>query len=72
MASDKTTTDGKENKVERKPRAMVRCENCGDPFVTEKMLRHIRAKLPDHIVLENLCHACRRAQTARRLSDKTI
>ncbi len=47
---------------------LARCESCGEPFASEKMMELVRAKLPTHVKLEKICEKCRRLQTARRLS----
>jgi bidirectional [NiFe] hydrogenase diaphorase subunit len=45
------------------------CEGCGRRFAPVRQLDHIRPLLPQHVPLEKLCPACRRAQTVARLSQ---
>ncbi len=48
---------------------LATCQSCGRPFAPARQLEHIRPKLPEHVPLESLCPACRRAQAANRVSQ---
>jgi predicted molibdopterin-dependent oxidoreductase YjgC len=45
------------------------CERCGEPFAPRRQLQHARARLPDNVTVTDVCPRCRRAQSAKRLSD---
>ena len=46
---------------------LTACEVCGKPVAPAKQLDHIRAKLPEHLAVEQVCPACRRARTAANI-----
>lgn len=48
---------------------LARCEGCGKPFIPDKQLDHVRQHLPEQLPLARLCRACRRGETARRLTE---
>ena len=48
---------------------LAECESCGKRMLTVKHLEHVREKLPETLPLEKICPACRRSQTAARLSQ---
>ena len=48
---------------------MTACESCGKPFAPVKYIEFARSVLPEHLSAENVCHRCRRARTARDLSQ---
>lgn len=45
------------------------CELCGKPFAPVRQLEHLRKTLPEHMVVEQVCPACRRSKTAGLLAD---
>lgn len=46
---------------------LARCEQCGAPIAPAMQLEAAKAKLPDHVPVETICHPCRRAKTVARL-----
>ena len=51
-----------------KPKVLP-CEMCGRPVAPAKLLDHLRAKLPDDVILRPICEECRRSRTIATLSD---
>jgi len=49
--------------------ALAECRRCGRSFAPVRQLDHLRAALPEHVPLERVCPACRRSQTASRLTE---
>ncbi len=48
---------------------LAECSSCGKPFMPVKHWEFVRAKLPEHLQGEPVCHACRRSHTARNLQE---
>ncbi len=54
---------------------LIRCERCGEPFVTERHLEHINklADTPNNLNIErNLCPICARYERAKELTGTLI
>lgn len=50
---------------------MARCEACGRAYAPENLLNFVQAKAPEHLSVGKLCRACRRTQTASRVTERS-
>jgi len=51
---------------------LASCESCHKPFGPVRQLQHARAMLPENVTVTDVCPRCRRAQSAKRLSDGLV
>jgi bidirectional [NiFe] hydrogenase diaphorase subunit len=48
---------------------MTACSSCGGALAPTKYVEFVRSVLPEHLSADTICHKCRRAKTARDLTQ---
>ena len=51
---------------------LTQCESCSKPYMPDKQLESIQAKLGEDINLGKICPACKRSQTVSKLKDIAV